>query len=129
MASTTGNARITSENEEPCWVLRTETLVVAFGRVQWAKAGSYSLIRTRTANLRVYWAGKTMPPEVYVGHTVCFAGKIKTYDGGRLVLVVDAVPLTDGQKAMQRFTSLVRKTSADPTSWAPHLLDGFRRRK
>jgi hypothetical protein len=101
---------------------------VFFGRVQWAKAGSYSLIKTRTANMRVHWAGGDMPPDVFVGHTICAAGRIKTYDGGRLWMVVDAVPLTDGQAAMRRFMSLVRKTSADPIDWAPHLLDKFKRR-
>jgi hypothetical protein len=101
---------------------------VFFGRVQWAKAGSYSLVKTRTADLRVHWAGGDMPPDVFVGSTVCAAGRIKTYDGGRMWLIVDAVPIPEGQKAMQRFMSLVRKTQADPIEWAPHLLDKFRRK-
>lgn len=94
-----------------------------FGRVQWAKADSYSLIRTRTANLRVHWVEDIMPPDVYVGKTVCGAGKIKTWDGGRYWSVIEAVPLTEGQAAMQRYMELIDQTMADPLEWCPDLLE------
>jgi hypothetical protein len=72
--------------------VRTETLVVATGRVQWAKADSYSLVRTRTANLRVYWAGGVLPPSVFVGNTVNFAGRLITLNEGKIMRISDAVP-------------------------------------
>lgn len=103
--------------------------MVFYGRVQWAKAGSYSLIRTRTANLRVYWLEDMLPPDVYVGRTVCAAGRIKTYDGGRQVVVVDAVPIPEGRAAMRRYMALVDKTLAKPADWCPDLLDRIRQRR
>jgi hypothetical protein len=94
---------------------------VFFGRVQWAKAGSYSLIRTRTANLRVHWVEDIMPPDVYVGHTVCAAGKIKTFEGGRIFTIIDAVPIPEGKAAMRKFMALLDETAADPVSWCPDI--------
>lgn len=96
--------------------------MVFFGRVQWAKADSYSLIRTKTANLRVAWAGGGMPPDVYIGRTVAGAGKLKTWDGGRMVMVVEAVPFPDGRKALQAFAPLLDELAADPTDWAPEII-------
>lgn len=98
-----------------------------FGRVQWAKAGTYSLIRTRTANIRVHWVEDVMPPDVFVGRTVCAAGKIKTFDGGRIVTIIDAVPIPEGHAAMQKFMALLDMTLADPMEWCPDLLERKRR--
>lgn len=63
-----------------------------------------------------------MPPDVYVGHTVAGAGKIKTWDGGRMFMIVDAVPFPDGRKALRGFGALLDELSADPTDWEPELL-------
>lgn len=99
-----------------------------FGRVQWAKADSYSVIKTRTANLRVHWAGNMLPPAVYVGQTVCAAGRLTTYDGGRMVLVTEAVPIPAGRDAMRRFAPLLDELCANPAEWCPDLLDRKGRR-
>lgn len=72
--------------------------------------------------MRVVWAGVTMPPDVYVGRTVCGAGKLKTWDGGREIMIFDAVPIPKGRAAMQDFMDLCDETCADPTDWAPELL-------
>ena len=93
-----------------------------FGRVQWAKADSYSLIRTKTANLRVAWAGGGMPPDVYIGRTVAGAGKLKTWDGGTETMIVDAVPFPDGRKALKGFGAILDELCADPSDWAPEVL-------
>ena len=103
--------------------------MVFYGRVQWAKADSFSLVKTRTANLRVHWVGDQLPPDVYVGRTVCAAGRVKTYDGGRQVQIVDAVPIPEGKAAMKRFFALLDGIAADPTEWCPDLLDKIRQRR
>lgn len=98
-----------------------------FGRVQWAKADTYSLVRTRTANLRVHWVEDVMPPTVFVGRTVCAAGRIKTFDGGKVWTIIDAVPLTAGRDAMRQFTKLVDESMANPLEWVPDLWERKRR--
>lgn len=103
--------------------------MVFAGRVQWAKAGSYSLIKTRTANLRVFWLEDAMPPDVFIGRTVCGAGRMKTYDGGARVHIVDAVPMPAGREAMKKFMELVAQSIDDPTKWVPDLLDRIFRRR
>lgn len=100
-----------------------------WGRVQWAKADSYSLIKTRTANLRVWWVEGILPPDVYVGRMVCGAGRIKTWDGGNKWAIVDAVPLTKGQASLRYFRRSIDKTAANPVDWIPDLLDRIRRRR
>lgn len=102
--------------------------MIFFGRIQWAKADSYSLVKTRTANLRVHWAGDTLPPDVFVGYPVCAAGRVKSYNGGRDIFVVDAVPIPGGRKELQKFMKLLKEVCADPSDWAPEVLDGRRRR-
>lgn len=69
-----------------------------------------------------------MPPDVFVGRTVCVAGKIKTYDGGRSWMVIEAVPIPEGRAAMQKFMALLDQTCANPAEWCPDLLDGKARR-
>ena len=96
--------------------------------MQWAKADSYSLIKTRSANLRVYWLEGIMPPDVFVGRMVCAVGRIKTWDGGKLWAIVDAVPLT-GKRPLKRLMSAIDRTVADPLEWCPDLLDRIRRRR
>jgi len=96
---------------------------VFFGRVQWAKADTYSLIRTRTANLRVHWVENVMPPDVYVNRMVCAAGRIKTWDGGKLWTIVDAVPLPDGGPALRKILKLLGTLTADPLEWCPDLYE------
>ena len=61
--------------------------------MQWSKATSYSLIATKSANLRVWWVGGVLPPMVFVGNVICGVGKIVTYNEGRDWRVSDAVPL------------------------------------
>lgn len=68
------------------------------------------------------WAGDMLPPHIFVGQTVCGAGKIKTWGGGRSVYVVDAVPLTAGKDALKPFYALLDEQCANPLEWAPHLL-------
>lgn len=63
-----------------------------------------------------------MPPEVYVGHTVAGAGKLKTWDGGRMMMIVEAVPFPDGRKALKGFGALLDELCADPSDWAPEVL-------
>lgn len=60
--------------------------------MQWSKATSYSLVRTKSANLRVWWAGGVLPPSAFVGNLICGVGKISTYNEGTIFRVNDAVP-------------------------------------
>ena len=94
-----------------------------FGRIQWAKADSYSLIRTRTANLRVHWVENILPPDVFVGRTVCAAGKVKTWDGGRVWTIIDAVPIPEGLPAMRKIMEVLGPMMADPHEWCPDILE------
>lgn len=58
------------------------------------KSGRYSVVLTRTAALRVFWAGNILPPTVFPHKMVCAVGKLVSYDEGREYRVMNAVPFT-----------------------------------
>lgn len=105
-------------------------MVVFRGRVQWAKANTYSLIRTKTALLRVWWAGGLLPPDIFVGSLVCAVGKIVTYENGRDWRVSDALPLfgEEWKPMMAPIYERLFSFAADPADWVPQeTLQMYRR--
>lgn len=88
--------------------------------MQWAKAGAPTLIKTRSANLRVYWAGGALPPNVFVGSQVVAVGKIITYDQGKIWRVSDAIPIaSEWKKFIGPLYRYLEKHAADPFEWIP----------
>lgn len=96
----------------------------------WAKSGKYSILRTKTATLRVWWAGGVLPPDIFVGHKVRVVGKIVTYDDGRDFRVSDAIPLTESWKeVMDPIFERLWLFAADPAEWVPQeVIDMYRKR-
>lgn len=102
------------------------------GRVQSAKNGHYSLLRTKTATVRVWWAGGIVPPEVFVGQVVCVAGKIITYDNGRDWRVSDALHLSGDSwyGIMEPIFRRLFMYAGDPAEWCPkEVIDMYRKRR
>ncbi len=60
--------------------------------MQWYKTGVYTLVHTKSADIRVKWAGDILPPGIYVGQRVNLFGRFKTYNDGKIFMVVDALP-------------------------------------
>lgn len=110
------------------FALRSETLIVFRGRIQWAKAGTYCLVKTKSANLRVYWAGGVLPPGIYVGRMVNAIGKIITYDQGRDWRVSDALPIpANWAELMKPVFEYFEQHVADPAEWVPpEVLEMYR---
>jgi hypothetical protein len=96
--------------------------------VQWAKTGTYALVKTRSANLRVYCAGGILPPGVFVGRMVIGIGKIVTYEQGRDWRVSDALPIpTEWLKLMRPVFRYFDKHVADVREWVPpEILEMYR---
>ena len=93
--------------------------------MQWAKADTYSLVRTRTANLRVWWAGGGLPPMVYVGNKVNFVGRLLTHDEGKYMRISDAVPF-EGKywKVIEPLYAYLWHFLEDPRDWCdPAIVD------
>jgi hypothetical protein len=102
------------------------------GRVQYAKNGHYSVLKTRTATLRVWWAGGILPPDVFVGQIVCAVGKIVTYDNGRDWRVSDALPLAGDSwhEIMEPVFRRLFMFAGDPAEWCPkEVIDMYRKRR
>lgn len=106
-------------------------MLVFRGRVQWSKYDTYSLVRTKTALLRVWWAGGVLPPDVFVGHTVCAVGKLVTYDNGRDWRITDALPMPHEWKEIMRpVYRRLFEFCADPAEWCPKaVIDMYRFRR
>jgi len=93
-------------------------VIVFRGRIQWADPKGYALVKTRSAELRVYWAGGVLPPDVFVGHTVNAMGKIVTYERGTLHRVADALIIdSDWQETMQPIFAALSQKTRDPAEW------------
>src|SRR5689334_18266168 len=112
------------------FALATETLIVFRGRVQWHRSGKYSVVKTKTAILRVWWAGGMLPPDIFVGQKIRALGKLVTYDEGRDCRVSDALPLTESWKeVMEPVFRQLWMYCADPAEWVPReVLDMYRNR-
>lgn len=107
-------------------------MLVFRGRVQWCKANTYCVIRTKTALLRVWWAGGILPPDVFVGQLVMGVGKLKTWDSGRDWRIEDALPLqnTDWGSMMKPIYERLFMFAADPAEWCPkEVIDMYRFRR
>jgi hypothetical protein len=88
------------------------------GRIQWADPSGYSLIKTRTANLRVYWAGGVLPPDVFRGDYVCVMGKIVTYENGTVWRIGDALVIDgDWPQVMHPILAQISQSTRDPAEW------------
>ena len=99
--------------------LITESLIIARGRVQWSKESTFSLIATRSANIRVYWAGRVLPPSVFVGNKVNFIGRFVTWNEGKLFRVQDAIVFTGKyQDIVRPVMKFVYESAEDPREWA-----------
>ncbi len=99
--------------------LPNETFIVATGRVQWFKADAYTLVATKSANLRVKWAGDGLPPSVFVGKKVHFIGRFKTYNDGKIFMVVDALPIIGEYRGIAKpVLAYLYQFAEDPRDWA-----------
>ena len=117
-ASTTGSALKKSRAGFVPWALRSDTLAVFRGRIQWADPKGYCLIKTRTAQLRVYWAGGVLPPDVFVGDTVSLMGKIVTYERGTIIRIGDALVIEgDWPQVMHPVLAQISQATRDPAEW------------
>ena len=100
------------------------------GRVQSAKNNHYSVIRTKSAVLRVWWAGGIVPPDVFPGTYVMAVGKIVTYDNGKDHRVSDALilnPAFSWKNIMNVIYQRLFKFSKDPAKWVPkEVIDMYR---
>ena len=133
MAKATGNTKepvFTSYRGRRPFALSTETLIVFRGRVQYAKNHFYSVVRTKSATLRVWWAGGIVPPDVYPGTYVMVAGKIVTYDNGKDHRVSDALLLNAAfswKRIMVPVYQQLFRFSKDPANWVPkEVIDMYR---
>ena len=63
---------------------RPSSLVVAKGTLVKLTRGEheYSLVKTRTAVVRIRWWNDKLPENVFSGDKVIFIGALTTYDGG-----------------------------------------------
>ena len=134
MAQRTGNTKkdaFTGYGGRRPFALATETLAVFRGRVQYAKNGHYSVLKTKTATVRVWWAGGILPPDVFVGQIVCVVGKIITYDNGRDWRVSDALPLEgEWHEIMEPLFRRLFMFAGDPAEWCPkEVIDMYRNRR
>lgn len=99
--------------------LPSECLIVATGRIQWYKKDAYTLVKTKSAEVRVLWAGKMLPPSVYVGKTVHFIGRFQTFQDGKVFRVVDALPLDGNYREIMRpVIPYFYHFAQDPRDWA-----------
>ena len=77
-------------------------------------------MRTNSANLRVWWSGGILPPDVFVGETVHFIGKLVTYDEGRVFRVSDALPFKGPfWKVVDPIYQYLFHFTRDPREWCP----------
>lgn len=79
-------------------------------------------MRTKTAILRVWWAGGVLPPDLFVGNIVCGVGKIITYDNGESFRISDALPLRDDEEWRHIMAPIFQRLfmfARDPAEWAP----------
>lgn len=82
-------------------------------------------MRTRTANLRVWWAGGILPPSVYVSRKVNFIGRLITMDEGKMLRISDAVPF-EGRywKIIDPVYAYLFHFLDDPREWCtPEIID------
>lgn len=96
--------------------------------MQWARPDSYTLVRTKSAHLKVWWAGGALPPDVLVGKMVNVVGRVITYDGGRDWRISDALPIPGSWKGIlgPMFDYLAHFV-ADPAGWcSPEVLKMYR---
>lgn len=99
--------------------LPNECFIVGTGRVQWFKAGVYTLVATKAAEIRVFWAGNLLPPNVYVGKTVHFFGKFKTLNGGAIFRVTEALPFNGSYREIAKpLLKYLYQFADDPRDWA-----------
>ena len=99
--------------------LPSECFIVATGRVQWFKSGVYTLVKTKSAEIRVYWAGDLLPPNVFIGKVVHFFGRFKTYNEGRIFMVTEALAFQGAYRDIAKpILKLLYSVADDPRDWA-----------
>ena len=107
-------------------------MLVFRGRVLTVRSHGYSVVKTKTALLRVFWAGGELPPDIYAGSLVCAVGKVITYDNGRDWRVSDALPLVgeDWSPMMKPIYERLFLFAADPAEWCPkEVINMYRYRR
>ena len=57
----------------------------------YGKDDTYSIIKTKSASVFVWWADMKVP--VVPGKTVCLVGRLATVNNGQYFKVIDAVPI------------------------------------
>lgn len=80
------------------------------------------MVRTKTAILRVWWAGGVLPPDLFVGNMVCGVGKIITYDDGATWRVSDALPMREDEEWRHIMSPIFQRLfmfCRDPAEWCP----------
>ena len=97
------------------------------------KTGLYSIVKTRSANLSVWWAGSELPPMVYPHKFVCAVGKISTSNDGTHIRVQQAIPFNPKHgywSVVSPLYNYLWHFLEDPEQWCtPQQLEPFRLRR
>jgi len=105
-------------------------LIIFRGRLIKAKSDFYSVVKTKGALLRVWWAGDTIPPMIYQTRIVCGVGKLTTMNSGEIFRVKDAVPFKPEHKYWKTVNPIYNylwNFLEDPEQWCdPHHLAKYK---
>ncbi len=97
------------------------------------KTGLYSIVKTRTSNLSIWWAGGVLPPMIYPHKIVCGVGKIATINDGELIRINEAVPIMPKYSYWSVMGPLYKYLwhfLEDPEQWCtPEQLEPFKLRR
>lgn len=77
------------------------------------------MVATRSAEIRVYWAGDLLPPNVYIGKQVHFFGRFKTLNDGKIFRVTEALPFQGSYREIAKpLLAALYAVADDPRDWA-----------
>ena len=107
--------------------------MVCRARVVSAKTGAYSVLKSRTATIRCWWAGGVLPPDLYVGSEAIVVGKLVTYDNGEVWRLSDALMIradANWRDVMEPVFRRLNEYIVDPAEYVPkEVIDMYRYRK
>ncbi len=93
----------------------------------------YSIVRTSSAHIGVWWAGGVLPPMVYPGKFVCGVGKVSTSNNGEFIRVQQAIPFKDKFRYWSTVGPIYKylwNFLEDPAQWCtPEQLEPFKLRR
>ena len=97
------------------------------------RSNFYSIVKTRSAHLGVWWAGGILPPMVYPGRIVCGVGKISTSNNGEHFRVQQAIPFKPEHRYWGTVGPIYKYLWSfleDPAQWCtPEQLEPFKLRR